>query len=132
MLCPKQQNFVRTCTLLLASGEDCRYFPMMPSDGPYISAHCSSLSRPHQLCAALPCQTTQSLIRRGRNQLYPKAGEAKEVVPAVSNVVTPASTKGWKSCTAAWPAVLSLLLSPLQDAQTLLQKPQAAWLNAGK
>ena len=38
MLCPKQQNLVRTCVLLTASGEDCKYFPMMPSEGPYMSA----------------------------------------------------------------------------------------------
>ena len=44
MLCPKQQNLVRTWTLSLAPREDCRYFPMMPSDGPYMSARAQGLS----------------------------------------------------------------------------------------
>ena len=61
-----------------------------------------------------------------------KRQNRKGCAPAVSKVVTPASTKGWKSCTAAWPAVLSLSLSPLQHAMRLLQHSQAAHLKAEK
>lgn len=65
MLCPKQQNLVRTCTLLLAPGLLCRYFPMMPSDGPYMSATCSSrFSLCRQQCAALICLPTGPEQRR--------------------------------------------------------------------